>query len=202
MRSPIRFLPLTLLAGCANACAIGKALYIAVVHDSGAPAKSEIARIDVREGVFLRDVRRARIAVLPVTVLGRSAHANSDAADTLAAALRALGAHTVIEAPIELPYQPQPNEAYTLWTRFRALGDSVRVHPRADADYVLLVDVMGTPERRSIGAVHAMAVTAAGALAYRRLWNSHQPLFKELAPRSLDDAVRMVATDVSRAAAK
>ena len=60
--------------------------------------------------------------------------------------------------------------------------------------------MLGAPERGSIGAVHVMAVTATGEMAYRRLWNSHQPLYKEVQPRSLDDVVQMVVTDLSRSA--
>jgi hypothetical protein len=35
-------------------------------------------------------------------------------------------------------------------------------------------------------------------MAYRRLWNSHQALYKEIQPHSLDDAIRMVVTDLAR----
>jgi hypothetical protein len=74
----------------------------------------------------------------------------------------------------------------------------VAAHPAADADYVLLVDVFGAPERGVVGAVHAMAVTRTGAMAYRGLWNSHQALYKEFRPRSLDDVAEMVAADLGR----
>jgi hypothetical protein len=78
----------------------------------------------------------------------------------------------------------------------------VRAHPVADADYVLAVDVMGAPERGAVGAVHAVTVTGQGALVYRGAWNSHQDLYQEFKPRSIDDATRMVLTDLTRRAAK
>jgi len=71
-----------------------------------------------------------------------------------------------------------------------------------DADYVLAVDVLGAPERGSVGAVHAMAVTARGELAYHAIWNSHQDLYKEIQPRTLDDANKMVIADLARWSAK
>jgi len=199
----LKLIPLSFLAGCAQGCAIGKALYIAIAHNSGAPPRAERDRIDERERTMLDSLSRARIVVLPVTILGRERHSDATAARRLAELLNAHGVHaTASPTPVVLPYQPQPNEALTLWTRFRALGDSLRVHPAGDADYVLAVDVMGAPERGSIGAVHAMSVTANGELAYRAVWNSKQAYYQEMRPTSIDDALRMVAVDLARRSTK
>lgn len=204
MRKLLQLLPLALIAGCAQGCAITKALYVAVVHNSGAPPRAERDRIDVRESEMLRRLAGSRVVVLPVTILGRDRRYDATAAAKLAESLSVRGVRaTVAAAPMPLPYEAQPNELLTLWTRFKALGDSVRSHPVADADYVLAVDVLGAPERGSVGAVHAMAVTGTGGeLTYRALWNSHQALYQEIKPRSLDDASRMVVTDLARRSAK
>jgi hypothetical protein len=196
MRNLLKFVPLTLLAGCAQGCGIGRALYLAVVHNSGAPPRAERERIDAREAVMLANLGRARVVVLPMTILGREARFDSAAAVRFADSLAALGVRVRASGTaVSLPYEPQPNELFTFWTRFRALGDWVRAHPVSDADYVLAVDVLGAPERGSVGAVHAMAVTSTGELAYHALWNSHQPLYQKIQPRSTDDAIRMVADD-------
>jgi len=199
MRHVLKFVPLSLLAGCAQSCAIGKALYVAVVHNSGAPARAERDRIDAREAVMLKELGRARLVVLPVTILGRGQKYDSPAATRLAESLSTRGMHaTASSSAVALPYEPQPNELLTFWTRFKSLGDSIRAHPVGDADYVLAVDVLGAPERGSVGAVHAMAVTARGELAYHAIWNSHQDLYKEIQPRTLDDANKMVIADLAR----
>lgn len=204
MRKTIRLFPLALAAGCAQGCAITKALYVAVVHQSGAPPRAERDRIDAREAEMLKRLAGSRVVVLPVAILGRNRRYDSTAAAKLAESLSVRGVRaTAAAAPMALPYEPQPNELLTFWTRFKALGDSVRAHPVADADYVLAVDVMGAPERGSVGAVHAMAVTGTGGeLTYRAGWNSYQSLYKEIKPRSLDDASRMVVTDLARRSAK
>jgi hypothetical protein len=203
MRAFFRLLPLSLAAGCAQTCAISKALYVAVVHNSGAPSRDERARIDEREAAMLRDLGRARVVVLPVAILGREVRYDTPAASRLADSLNAAGIHaTASTTEIVLPHNPQPNELLTFWTRFKALADSVRQHPVSDADYVLAVDVLGAPDRGSVGAVHAMAVTAHGEMAYHALWNSHQALYQEFKPRSLDDAGRMVAATLARQSKK
>jgi hypothetical protein len=190
------------MSACAGGCSIVRALYVAVVHNSGAPPHEEMVRIDEREREFLRTLSHRRVLILPVAVLGRTVRSDTATAVAIAEQLRArnLGLASVGGEPIVLPFERQPNEAVILWSRFKALAASVAAHPRNDIDYVVQVDVLGSPERGSIGAVHVMAVTAAGEMAYRRLWNSHQALYKEVQPRSLDDVVRMVVTDLSRGA--
>ena len=195
MRKLLRLLPLTFVGACANACALSKALYLAVVHNSGAPPRAERDSMDARERVMLRAGAKPRIIIYPVAVLGRATEYDSSAAVDLARQLTALGMPArVAVRPVELPYERQPNEALTLWTRFRALSDSVRRHPVLDADYLMYVDVFGA---RAF-AVHVMTTTANGEMAYRRAWNSHQPLYKEVQPSSIADAIRMVALDIQR----
>ncbi len=72
---------------------------------------------------------------------------------------------------------------------------------RANVDYVLLVDVFGLRSQGlPLGAVHAMAVTGLGEMAYGAAWNSYQPLYKEFKPTSLNEAARMVVADLTRPA--
>jgi hypothetical protein len=196
------FLPIALLSACTGGCSIVRALYVAVVHNSGAPPHDEMVRIDECEREFLGTLSHRRVLILPVAVLGRDVRHDTPSAGAIAEQLRAknLGLASVGAEAIALPLERQPNEAVILWSRFKALAASVAAHPRNDVDYVIQVDVLGAPERGSIGAVHVMAVTARGEMAYRRLWNSHQALYKEMPPRSLDDVVRMVVTDLSRSA--
>ena len=203
MRPILALAPLSLLASaCTQGCAIAKGLYVAVVHNSGAPSRAELARIDARQAEMLRELARRRVVVLPVAVLGRPTRADAATAEAIARRLRAggLALTTADGAGPSLPFEPQANEVAIFWARFHALAHEVAARPRRDADYVLLVDVFGAPERGAVGAVHAMAVTGAGDMAYHGFWNSSKPLYKELAPRSLDDVAAMVATDLSRRA--
>ncbi len=184
----------------ADGCSVAKGLYVALFHNSGAPSRNERVLLDQREVVFLRELPRRRLVILPLAVLTRVVRYDSAAALDIAEQLRdaRLGSPITEMTPIRIPFEPQPNEAAIFWSRFKALADSVRLHPRSDADYVLLVDVFGDPDRRSVAAVHAMVVTAQGDMAYRGTWNSHQQLYKEFKPATLSDAARMVATDISR----
>jgi len=203
MRPALALLPLALVTACSRERSIVNALYQAIVHHSGAPPREELARIDQREEKFLRDLSQRRLLVAPVAILRATPQYDSRAATLLADSLRkaGLGSPVVAAQPIVLPFTPQPNEAVIFWSRFKALGDSVRSHPPADADYVLLVDVIGVaPQRRTLGAVHVMVVTSAGEMTYHGMWNSAQPLYKELQPRTVDDAGRMVAIDITRRA--
>jgi hypothetical protein len=186
-------MPLALAGACTNACAISRALYVAVVHNSGAPPRAELARMKEREQLMKRDLATSRIVVLPVAVLGGPAiEYDSAATSAVAAGIRAAPART----PIPLPLERQPNEAVILWSRAIALSDSIRTHPRADADYIMQVDVLGTRDR--IGAVHVLVVDGAGRLVYVRLWNSHQEMYQRFNPKSLDDAAAMVAADLGQ----
>lgn len=203
MRFAFAVLPLALTTGCAQVRAVVSGLYDAFVHHSGAPSRAEQARIDERQRVLLRDLPRRRLLVLPVAVLGQTTRYDTAAAAHFVDEMRAagLGDHHVADQPIVLPFKPQPNEARIYWTRFTELADSVRAHPRTDADYVVAIDVFGVaPTRHTIGAVHVMIVTATGDMAYRGVWNSHQALYKELQPATVDDAVHLVATDITRRA--
>ena len=186
-------MPLALAGACANACAISRALYVAVVHNSGAPPRAELARMNEREQVMRRDLDKFRIVVLPVAVLGGPViEYDTGATSAITSRIRAFGAST----PIPLPLERQPNEAVILWSRALALSDSIRAHPRADADYVMQVDVLGRRDR--IGAVHVLVVDGAGALIYVRLWNSHQEMYQRFKPKSLDDVAAMVAADLGQ----
>ena len=186
----------------AQGCDVAQGLWFAIVHRSDAPPRDEMRRIEAREATLVRTLPHVRVAIAPVVVLGREPRYDAAAAERLAAALRARGVPgaTSTGAPIALPFRGQPNEAAILWARTAALSAHVAAGPPPDADYVLLVDVLGLTEGGGVGAVHAMAVTREGAIAYVKLWNSHQPLHKEIRPRSLDDAGRMVVTDLSRRA--
>ena len=197
---PLSFLSLLFLTDCVQACAIGKGLYSALVHRSGAPSRDERALIQQRTAAFLREAPNRRVVVLPFAMVGRVVTYDTSAAFALAERLRADGipAAVATATPLALPFEPQANEAAILWARFHALADTVRVRPQPDADYVLMVDVFGRPQPASVDAVHVMIVTAEGQMAYVRGWNAAQSLYKEIRPKTLDDVARMVATDISR----
>jgi hypothetical protein len=199
MRRWSSFLPLVLLSVLASGCSIVRALYIAVVHNSGAPPREELARIDERERELLGTLPSKRVLILPVVILGRTVRYDTATSVAIAAQLRAneRGIALAGTDSLVLPFEPQPNELAILWSRFHALAASVSDRPRTDVDYVVLVDVLGAPDHGSVGAVHVMAVTGNGTMAFRRLWNSHQPLYKEIRPHSLDDVVRMVVRGFS-----
>ncbi len=204
MRRTLVLAPVALLmTACAEGCAIARALYVAVVHNSYAPSRAERERIAARGDTMVRELGRRRLVVLPVAVLGRTVRYDTAAAARLAERLREDHAPLASAEvrPLPIAFEPQANELAIFWTRYRRLADSVTAHPRADADYVLLVDVFGAPERGVVGPVHAMAVTGSGAMAYWGMWNSHAPLWQTIRPRSLEDAMRMVETDLGRRAA-
>ena len=194
----------SLLAGCASSCAIARGLYSAVVQRSGAPPREELRAYRGRDSTIGRELSSLRVVVLPVSVIGRTPHADSQAAERLATTLA--GRHVVASASVGeeagLPFEPHPNELMIFWTRFRALQAQVRAHPPRGADLVLQVDVFGRPERGLVGAVHVMGVRADGTLTYGSFWNSHQELFREVQPKSVDDAVRMVVLDAERRRAR
>ena len=203
MRRFLALAPLAiLLTACAQGCAVVRALYVAVVHDSYAPSKAERAAIRARGDTMARELPRKRLAVQPVAIMGRPVRLDAAGADAIAERLRAAGFPSVAvdTAILAIPFEPGANELAIFWSRYRALADTLRAHPRTDVDYVLLVDVFGRTREGRLGAVHAMAVTASGEMAYWGFWNAHQPLFKDVAPRSLDDAARMVASDLARRA--
>ncbi len=204
MRSILIWAFPALLTGLsAQSCAVAKGLYSAVVHNSGAPSRADRAMMDARQAEFLRDLPQRRIVILPVAVLGRDRRSDTAAATAIARALRnnGIAAATASTADLSLPFEPQPNEAAIFWSRFKALAVYVAAHPQGDPDYVMLVDVFGAPDRGLIPAVHVMAVTGKGEMAYRRTWNSQQSLYKEFKPRSLGDAGRMVVADLERRSA-
>jgi hypothetical protein len=186
-----------LLTACTQACAVTRALYSAVVHNSGAPPREERRRIEQREREMARSLPRTHLAVAPVAIVGRPVRQDTAAARALVAKLaeRGLGTHRVAPEIPPLAFTPGANEMAIFWERTKALAAHVREHPPAGADYVLLVDVFGT-ER--VFAVHAMGVTREGVITYTGFWNSHQPLYKEVRPGSMDDAMRMVAIDLER----
>lgn len=192
-----------LFSACAQGCALAEGLYSAVVHNSGAPSRVERDQIEQREAELLRELPRRRVVILPVAVLGRDTRFDTGAAAAIAEGLRRNGISGAAAATTEvsLPFKPQPNEAAIFWSRFKALAAHVSSHPQTDTDYVLLVDVFGAPEGGTVGAVHAMAVTGEGEMAYSGFWNSHQALYKEVRPRSLEEAARMVVTDLTRKSA-
>ena len=68
----VALLPIALMSACAGGCSIVRALYVAVVHNSGAPPHEEMVRIDEREREFLRTLPHRRVLILPVAVLGRA----------------------------------------------------------------------------------------------------------------------------------
>lgn len=186
------------ISACAESCSIGRALYVAIVHNSGAPPKHERDAMDARSDSLMRRVSSLRIVVLPVAVLGRDVTFDTAAAATLATQLNALGGidARVSPEPATLPLERQPNEALIYWTRFKALAANVAAHPHPNTDLVMLVDVIGVPTVGNLAAVHVMSTTGTGAMAYGRLWNSRQARYREIMPRSLDDVAGMVAADV------
>jgi hypothetical protein len=159
--------------------------------------------MEQRQETFLRQLPRTRLVIAPVVILGRTPRYDSNAAALISDSLQAsgLGAPTVADHAMVLPFKPGVNEAMIFWARFKSLADTVRAHPLTEADYVLLVDVVGVShEGRGLGAVHAVVVTANGDMAYRGAWNSAQKLYKELRPTTVEDAARMVSTDIARRA--
>ena len=123
------------MSACAGGCSIVRALYVAVVHNSGAPPREEIARIDERERELLRSLSSRRVLILPVAVLGRSVRYDTSTAAAIAKQLDAtnLGHASVAATLIALPFERQPNEAVILWSRFTALAGYVAANPRKDA---------------------------------------------------------------------
>ena len=85
----VALLPIALMSACAGGCSIVRALYVAVVHNSGAPPHEEMVRIDERERAFLRTLAHRRVLILPVAVLGRAVRYDTSTAAAIAEQLRA-----------------------------------------------------------------------------------------------------------------
>jgi hypothetical protein len=200
MQRFVAVVPILAMSACAGGCSVARALYIAIVHNSGAPPREEMARLDQREVELARVLPSKRLLILPVAMLGPRVTYDTQGAASIAQQAREIRVARAIATTdsVVLPFEPQPNEAAILWSRFKALAEHVSAQPVGDVDYVMLVDVLGPANGRTVAAVHVMVVTARGEMAYRRLWNSHQPLFKEFRPATLDDVARMVVTDLSR----
>src|SRR6185436_1733189 len=147
----IRFLPVAFLSACAGGCSIARALYVAVVHNSGAPPRDELVRIEERERELGQTLRAGRLLVLPVAVLGKVIRYDTTTAASIARQLRdqTLAIASSSADAVVLPLERQPNEALILWTRFKALAVAVAEHPRTDTDYIMQVDVIGAPEREN-----------------------------------------------------
>jgi hypothetical protein len=172
---------------------------VTAAFHSGTPPRAERRFIDERTTTMLRDLRHQRLVVLPVAVIGTTIAYDSEGARTLAARLRSDDFANAVARPqaMKLTFQPSSNESAIFWRRFRALAANVQASPPRDADYVMLIDVFGAPDHRPLAAIHVMVVNSRGEMAYHAAWNSVQSLYKQVQPRSIDDAVRMVAIDIS-----
>jgi hypothetical protein len=173
---------------------------VAAAFHSGAPSRAERRMIDDRTATMFHALPSQRLAVLPVVVIGRTLAYDSLGARTIAARLRSDSlANAVAESPaMRLTFQPSSNESAIFWSRFKALAASVQASPPHDADYVMLIDVLGAPDRGAIAAVHVMVVNHRGEMAYHAAWNSAQSLYKQVRPKSIDDAARMVVIDMAQ----
>jgi hypothetical protein len=173
---------------------------VAAAFHSGAPSRAERRLIDVRTTAMLRGLTSQRLVVLPVVVIGETLTYDSAGARTMAARMRSdFLADAVGASPaMTLAFQPSSNESAIFWSRFKALAANVQASPPHDADYVMLIDVLGAPDRGAIAAVHVMVVNNRGEMAYHAAWNSAQSLYKQVRPKSIDGAVQMVAIDISQ----
>jgi len=182
------------LTGCRAARVVAAAFH------SGAPSRAERHLIDERTTAMLRGLTSQRFLVLPVVVIGKTLTYDSAGARTMAARMRSdFLANAVGESPaMTLAFQPSSNESAIFWSRFKALAANIQASPPHDAYYVMLIDVFGAPDRGAIAAVHVMVVNNRGEMAYHAAWNSAQSLYKQVRPKSIDDAVQMVAIDMSQ----
>lgn len=196
-----RVLPLAVVAFAAvplTGCRAARV--VAAAFHSGAPSRAERRLIDERTTAMFRALTSQRLVVLPVVVIGKTLAYDSAGARTMAARMRsAFLTDAVAESPaMTLAFQPSSNESAIFWSRFKALAANVQASPPQDADYVMLIDVLGAPDRGAIAAVHVMVVNKRGEMAYHAAWNSAQSLYKQVRPKSIDDAVHMVAIDMSQ----
>jgi hypothetical protein len=147
----------------------------------------------------VQELPNTRLVIVPFVVVGRGEGYDTLGAVQLAEELRIRGISEVRvdSIPLRVPVIRHPNQLFIFWTRFKALAAYQAEHPRTDADHVLLIDVMGAPERGVVGAVYVMGVTAHGVMTDMGFWNSHQELYQRFQPKSVDDVVRMVAAHLT-----
>ena len=199
----VALLPIALMSACAGGCSIVRALYVAVVHNSGAPPHEEMVRIDEREREFLRTLSHRRVLILPVAVLGRRSGTtrrprrrspSSSARNISGSCLSARSDRAAVRAAAE-----RGGDSLVALHGARR-RTSRRIHERMST-----TSCRWTCSARQNAAASGRCTSwrslQQGEMAYRRLWNSHQPLYKEVQPRTLDDVVQMVVTDLSRRAA-
>jgi hypothetical protein len=172
--------------------------YRNVEEDYGAPTKDERLQIEKRTSKFFATGRTGVIMIYDACIPGNPPQSSRELVEALADMLEQQGFTDVniMDSPERLPFQPSSNQAKMFWQRFRNLSSKMTA-VKPDADYILMVDVFGSPGLEVIGGIHIYVVDRQGELVHGRLWNSHHDLFTKYQPDSVADVTGMIAEHLS-----
>ena len=154
------------------------------------PSQSEFAAIEKRLETMKKSGTSARVMIYPTRMGGD--HTDPDRATHLAELFNEAGLcqATVAKTGPVLEGGGWPDESTVLWLFARAAREHARQHP-ADSDYVLFADYWLNP-RGEVWAVHFVVLDRAGDWVIVALQNSHQDVFQQISPKTLEDCDQIV----------
>ncbi|MSR46604.1 MAG: hypothetical protein EXS13_06015 [Planctomycetes bacterium] len=161
---------------------------------SNYPMKAELDAMAVRAEALRKLGKAARIAVMPVRVVGVG-----DAPQAVSLAKALLGSCWVspVETVVPLDAKPTSNQQLQLWTLARALRTHLEKNP-VDADYALFAEYGVTADRKRVMAVDFVICTAKGEWVVADYQNDHHDDYRQVAPNGVADCDALVARRVAR----
>lgn len=159
---------------------------------SGLPDDDEIKAMGGRAGRLRQQLAESRLVVLGVRAGGK---ADEKAASLLAEELAPVGFKSVVaaEAGPMLDLKGSPNEQEVLWRAARQVRTWVQQH-KPQSEYVLVADfaIGRTAKETKVAAVHWIVCDRQGDWVLVDYQNSHHADFQQVAPKSVEDCVRLV----------
>ncbi len=192
----------TFFIGAFSGCSMEKAFLVikSLLKGSGAPPKAEREAINQREKEFFAAGKNQSITVYGVYRFKEGKdHISEEATGCLVEKLSELGFNKVerFSEPISFVFTPQPNEMAIFWERAKAFRKEIQ-QQSIETGAVLMLDIFASWNKDYIHAVHAVGCNTKGEILYIGFWNCHQPLYKELQPNTIEDAVKMLVVDFKR----
>jgi uncharacterized protein YceK len=151
---------------------------------------------------FRQSLGKTTVTVYPSVVrTTRSAAAeswNEDGARQIAAYIEKRGwAHTAVATDhLEITGQPGVNQAKMFRSSMTSFGEWVKAHP-PETEYACVAEYLMMGER-GVGGVHVYCARKDGTPAFASLANSHWEEFKEVKPRTVDDATKVAVGALER----
>lgn len=157
---------------------------------SGTPDDAEFKAMKARLASLRRELKGARILVLPTRIADRD---DAASAARLATALKGrLGCPVSATGDaVRLAVKGSSNEQKVLWDFARALREHLR-GAAPDADYVLMGDVLADLEQKRVGAVHFVLCDRRGDWVAVDFQNNHHEDFERISPATLEDCEKLI----------